>query len=1297
MASVTFQSSSAEERIARAASWLAARADEHVTIVAASLEAAGEVARRAVVLRANPASPDAAPVGARLGVRATPASPDAASVGARLGVRGNPASPDAAPVGARLGVRGNAALGWQRATLASIAAARARVELARLGLVPASPLALEAICARVVHDHAGALGRLAPIADRPGLPRALARTLGELRLAKVEHVADADLAALLRAYETELAAAHLADRAQTLAIATRLTRSAAATTPPNQEHHKADDATSRTTAAAGADTNAAGTGTRRALLLVDLALEHAAERDFVAALVADSVDTLAVVPMGDERALALTQAALGSTTVERPAAAARPPLAYLGDGLFEAAPAAGVVPADAVTVLSAPGESRECVEIARIVLAEASRGTPLDRMAVLLRAPAYGAHVAEAFRRARVPTFFARGSKRPDPSGRAFLALLACAHEGLSAARFAEYLSLGEVPAEEASGAPPPPRPRAERVAVPDEDTLRGMTGAGAGAATDDAPTEPPPTPPADAEEDRAVAGGTLRAPRHWERLLVEASVIGSAERWESRLAGLAKKLEADVEAYRRKDEDNLAEGSARELAALEALRRFALPLIHDLDALPNRVPTKVPLVTGAANAAQSPAPGDEQRPPASTLVTGAANAARSAPVFGGPGDEQGVPASTLVTGAANAARSAPVFGGPGDEQGVPASTLVTEAANAARSAPVFGGPGDEQGVSGAKPLTMKASWSQWLDALTALATRALRHPDRVLSVLAELQPMGRVADIDIAEVRLVLEPRLSQLRVPETGRRHGKVFVATTDEARGLSFDVVFVPGLAEKIFPQKVVEDPLLLDEARARLSPDLATNKERTDRERLALRLAIGAATRRVVISYPRVDVEQARPRTPSFYGLEVLRVAEGRLGDFEHLAQRAAATAEARIGWPAPRDRSDAIDEAEYDLALLDDVLQKPESEGEGHYLVGAADVNPHLARALRFRFARWDGSQMTRSDGFVKPAEAAKLAIADHATTKRSFSPTALQNFAACPYRFFLSAVHKLAPREEQEAIEEMDALTRGSLTHDVLFRLLTELAAEGRLPIKTSSLDAVRDRLEVVLRDTAAKYKDDLKPAIDRVWDDAVASIAADLREQVRRMAEETEWIPAHFELSFGLKDRRAQDTKSTDEPVAIDGGLLLRGSIDLVERKKNGALRAMDYKTGKVRAKDEMIIGGGETLQPVFYALTLEKLFPGARVEEGVLYYCTSTGDFKQVPVRLDDDARAAAKLVAKTIGDALANGFLPAAPKIEKKGSACTWCDFKPICGPYEEVRTKKKPEVGPLKALAQLRKQR
>jgi len=116
---------------------------------------------------------------------------------------------------------------------------------------------------------------------------------------------------------------------------------------------------------------------------------------------------------------------------------------------------------DDVLLISAPGESRECVEIARLVRREAERGVPFDRLAVLLRAPGqYRPLLEEAFARAGIPGHFASGTLRPDPAGRAFLALLACAADGLSARRFAEYLSLGEVP-QAVSGGPPAAPPRA--------------------------------------------------------------------------------------------------------------------------------------------------------------------------------------------------------------------------------------------------------------------------------------------------------------------------------------------------------------------------------------------------------------------------------------------------------------------------------------------------------------------------------------------------------------------------------------------------------------------------------------------------------------------------------------------------------------------------------------------------------------------------------------------------------------------------------------------------------------------
>ena len=108
------------------------------------------------------------------------------------------------------------------------------------------------------------------------------------------------------------------------------------------------------------------------------------------------------------------------------------------------------------------------------------------------------------------------------------------------------------------------------------------------------------------------------------------------------------------------------------------------------------------------------------------------------------------------------------------------------------------------------------------------------------------------------------------------------------------------------------------------------------------------------------------------------------------------------------------------------------------------------------------------------------------------------------------------------------------------------------------------------------------------------------------LHEWLRRHADaEDGWVPFKFELSFGLadRDRKDEDPSSVPDPVPIiDGGKLkLRGSIDLVERHVTGKIRATDHKTGKARAKDGVVIGGGQHLQPVLYALACEKLLDGA------------------------------------------------------------------------------------------------
>jgi hypothetical protein len=68
---------------------------------------------------------------------------------------------------------------------------------------------------------------------------------------------------------------------------------------------------------------------------------------------------------------------------------------------------------------------------------------------------------------------------------------------------------------------------------------------------------------------------------------------------------------------------------------------------------------------------------------------------------------------------------------------------------------------------------------------------------------------------------------------------------------------------------------------------------------------------------------------------------------------------------------------------------------------------------------------------------------------------------------------------------------------------------------------------------------------------------------------------------------------------------------------------------------------------------------------------------------------VPLDDQARNAVRAVADTIGDAIGRSFLPAAPAERE----CARCEYRPVCGPHEERRTRRKPKRS-LEALLRLR---
>ncbi|MEO7271107.1 MAG: PD-(D/E)XK nuclease family protein [Vicinamibacterales bacterium] len=1031
------------------------------------------------------------------------------------------------------------AIGLHRFSLAQLAARLAAPIMAARGIAPVSFIGGEAVAARAAFEAArdDELAYFGPVARTPGFPRALARTLHELMLARVETsrldalpLGGPDLARLLERFEDQFAAASATDRATLFE-------------------------------AAG---EAADTYREFPLLLLDVPMDSAVEFELVGKLIDAAPEVLVTTPFGDLAALRQFKAAGARPRILEPAG--HSDLAALKRYVFATSQPPERIPDGDVRLFSAPGEGRECVEIARRILDEAAAGVPFDEMAVLVRSPRdYVGLLGHAFARASIPAWIDRGAGRPHPSGRAFLALIACAVERLSAARFAEYLSLSQVPDAPGTAVPLPPVP------PPVDDLFSGFTGLEPAGDEPDAglANEPETTTTAEEQERAPVVDGTLRAPWKWEKLIVESAVIGGdPHRWHRRLDGLAQQYRQHWIEEAREDPDSprllRIERDARNLAHL---RDFALPVIDALASWP-----------------------------------------------------------------------------------------------------------------------ATATWGDWLARFEALAPGVLRRPARVLRVLGELKPMAAIGPVSLEEVQDVLSERLRTIDEQPPANRYGAVFVGGPHQARGRAFRVVFVPGLAERMFPQKPREDPMLLDqELRVPLDAGLPVQKDRAGTERLLLRLAIGAATERLWLSYPRLDVAGARPRVPSFYVLDIMRAITGHIPDHETLQRQALIQGGARLEWPAPERPADAIDDVEHDLATLRELIEAPNPDqvrGHAHYLLR---LNDALRRSVTQRWARARGRWMPQ-DGLVRVTPAVKPMLDSQRLGARPYSLSALQKFSTCPYQFLLSAIYRLQPNDEPEPLQRLDPLTRGALFHEVQAEFFRSMQALGRLPLDAAGVpDAIR-RVNRTLAEVAATYRERLAPAIERVWREEIAAIGRDLRVWVRRLPGAGDWRPSYFEFSFGLSDE-GRDPRSVSEPVTIDGRFRLRGSVDLVEVRSNGQVRVTDHKTGKNRSTPRMVIGGGGTLQPVLYGMAMEEVL-GKPVVSGRLFYCTAAGAFTEHEIPLNEVNRRAGLEALEIVDRAIELGFLPPAPTPR----ACTWCDFRAICGPDEARRVARKPPepLGDLQAL-------
>ncbi len=576
------------------------------------------------------------------------------------------------------------------------------------------------------------------------------------------------------------------------------------------------------------------------------------------------------------------------------------------------------------------------------------------------------------------------------------------------------------------------------------------------------------------------------------------------------------------------------------------------------------------------------------------------------------------------------------------------------------------------------------ATWDEHLAYLTTLAGDYADGVALIIEALGDLKTLGAVAPrVSFATfcraVHDDLESRDASSVLGEPERLFGRYGVAVVDATslRHLRFRAVYMLGVAERAWPPPPRPDPLLLEHERVALNAvgaGVVPLHMAPDDELLMFWLGVQAARERLAVSYARSDAGGSGKHLPSYFFRGVAEALEGRTLT---LAQLDASKHVDRIeaGRLANGELDASLSIAEYDRGLVKAAV----ADGGAAAIAAISKLSPAFVRAIDARRSRWSAG-LTSYDGVLAGGAAIEQAAAAEFALAKPVSPSRLELYATCPYKYFARYTLGIEPVKEPENIERIDPLERGSLIHSILERFLKRI---GR---KDPPRAEARDRHLALLREAASEEALEREArgvtgrpliwAMDRqqIEEDLVRWYAAEVKEGAT-----TDLRPGAFEVGFGgarFGFGGDESEYSTREPIVIHAGdrdLLLQGRIDRIDwDEARTHVRVIDYKTGKTKLGKDATFDKGRALQlPIYLHAAAAALHIDPVRGESQYFYVSSVGGFTRKNITGAElaDAGATFEQILVTIVDGVNGGFF--APNPGGKGRPnCTFCEVKDLC---------------------------
>jgi ATP-dependent helicase/DNAse subunit B len=544
-------------------------------------------------------------------------------------------------------------------------------------------------------------------------------------------------------------------------------------------------------------------------------------------------------------------------------------------------------------------------------------------------------------------------------------------------------------------------------------------------------------------------------------------------------------------------------------------------------------------------------------------------------------------------------------------------------------------------------------------------------------------------AALEFPAFRLLAVDLLREVTLDQPLPAEGAVRVLGVHDVLGLDFDHIFVPGLADTEFPRHYTEHPVLDDRARHLLNPAarvvlaekfagildrrllgkiLFTTTEKAREEPLLFFLALEAANRSCVLSYPTRTAD-GEAMFASIFVDEVRRhfdKAAGPTTVLEHIAALPSVPLPAQclepgellrraaLAWHVPEGKHMAAG-----LTALDEALRS-----QGMMVERLRELAG--VEAMRRRYLLGSGAVVD-----IDPAPFGDIGrqvdLRRLLDSQRPWSPTMLEDAAACPFAFFAKHVLQLRPRTEPDY--DVNSLLLGELAHGILAEFV-----QVDLP-----------------RDPAA--------AVQRMR--AIAERALSHRAYEPGFGHPGFWHVRKAELMAVLDDvsvylaTRRQEAFRThyhERDLAGvapcgSGSIALQGRVDRVAIREGpsglSAILVQDFKysgnTGRYRDRLDVNALGRSSFQlPVYLYLTLQQL-----TREG--YHVAPDAELRLEYLLLKDpkqkawDAEISRVFVESSQAGSLLDGVRriaePAvagrfAPRPKESKQTCAYCAYTALC---------------------------